>query len=83
MNCPNGYYNSLETDNLLGKGNLCLACGTGCLTCIGSSLNCTSCGNVTNIIYYKDLNSNICDVNCPDGQYIDTLVPNFCVKCSD
>ncbi len=86
MNCPNGYYNSLETVNLLGKGNLCLACDTGCLKCIGSSIECTSCGNITatNTIYYKDLKSNTCDITCPDnGQYLDIFVPNFCVKCSD
>ncbi len=45
MNCPNGYYNSLE--NISGLGNLCVLCDVSCLICIGSPNNCLSCGNVT------------------------------------
>jgi len=64
---------------------LCLKCDISCLICIGSKNNCTSCGNNTGgIIYYKDLYSNTCDITCPNnGQYVDILVPNLCVKCSD
>ena len=53
MNCPNGYFNSLETDNLQGKGNLCLTCDIGCLICIGIATNCTKCTTDSKgIIYY-------------------------------
>ncbi len=83
MNCPNGYYGSLIYIDNDDNTNRCKLCTIGCLICIGASTNCTNCGNVTNVIYYKDLNTNTCNIVCPAGQYIDALVPNSCVRCSD
>jgi hypothetical protein len=33
-------------------------------------------------IYYKDLNSNTCSPTCPNGQYIDNVLPNICNYCN-
>lgn len=33
-------------------------------------------------MYYKDLNSNTCNLDCPNGQFIDSLTPNLCVACN-
>jgi proprotein convertase subtilisin/kexin type 5 len=34
------------------------------------------------VIYYKDIYNKTCDISCPDGQFISTLYPNFCLPCN-
>jgi hypothetical protein len=46
-----------------------------------------SCNNDTTnssekIIYYKHVNQTICNISCPDGQFIKIGIPNSCQVCS-
>lgn len=46
-----------------------------------------SCNNDTSnasdiVVYYKYINQTICNVSCPDGQFIKAGTPNNCQACS-
>ena len=78
--CPNGYYADIFTGN-------CTECAGGCLTCYGSTSNqCNTCGvdltNSSNTRYKKILIPS-CVVDCPDGQYEETLGGYNCAKCHE
>ena len=32
-------------------------------------------------IYYLQINATICNPGCPNGQYVDVKVPNYCLEC--
>lgn len=58
-----------------------------CLTCTEAlNTDCQSCKNVTvegvTTIYYKHIGANKCDSTCPNGQFVDTAIPNVCQICS-
>jgi proprotein convertase subtilisin/kexin type 5 len=83
--CPiNTYVNSSVPTKIT-----CQNCDISCSICSGpSSSNCSACGNYTDgitlsiTIYYKDLKSITCNSSCPNGQYIDLLIPNVCQYCN-
>lgn len=77
--CPVGYW---------GNATLftCDKCSPGCTACTSLS-DCSVCGNVTinstaADVYYKDIYSSVCNLTCPDGQFISSTKQNVCVLCS-
>ena len=82
ITCPSGYWmnSTVQTDHQ------CSTCHEYCTVCTGpTNIECSQCGNQTVngtlIQYYKDQSTTTCNPTCPDGQYIDDLVPNRCVPC--
>lgn len=71
QDCEDGYWE--RTNDLK-----CAPCQEACLTCETSASDCSSCGNVTGIVYYH-LNTT-CYFKCPTGYYGDTM-NNLCVRC--
>lgn len=73
-------------NSTVGLDHQCTYCHSYCTVCTGpSNIECSFCGNTTinsSIVqYYKDRYSTTCNPDCPDGQYIDAIVPNKCVPC--
>lgn len=79
--CPSTTY--IDTVN-----NKCIDCHAWCLSCWGGlNTQCNRCNNITNssnqvTIYYLISGSSTCSQTCPDLQYIDSRVPNYCQLCS-
>lgn len=72
--CGNYYYG-------VDQYNLCLPCGTGCITCSGSATSCTVCGNVTGIPYFYESDDTLCLIKCPSRMY-GKISDNTCYSCS-
>lgn len=78
--CPTGFWRN----STVSLDHRCSPCHPYCTSCTGpTNYECEACSNVTTSIYYKDLYSTTCDATCPGGQFISTLIPNFCVPCSN
>lgn len=80
FNCPTGTY--ANTTNFT-----CIVCDISCATCYGPfSSNCLTCANVSSggtiTFYYLAVGESNCATNCPDGQYINILIPNYCQLCN-
>lgn len=79
--CPKGQIKELYA----AESYRCDSCLAPCETCVESKTLCTSC--LTSSIYnVKQIDSNSCAKNCPDGQYIvqtDILGHKECRKCHD
>lgn len=81
--CPVGFWpNSTES-----LDHQCSVCHSYCHSCTGpTNYECAACRNDTVNgtfeIYYKDIYSTTCDLTCPNGQFISTLFPNFCIPCN-
>jgi len=79
--CPSASY-------VDSTANKCLNCHPWCLTCWGPlNTQCSRCNNVTSssnqvTIYYLISGMGTCSQTCPDSQYIDAKVPNYCQLCS-
>lgn len=58
----------------------CVNCNTACATCYGpSAAQCTSCVNLTGVVYY--LLGSSCLTDCPGG-YVRNATINKCTQCS-
>jgi proprotein convertase subtilisin/kexin type 5 len=76
LKCPIKFWGNTSSNN-------CDACHAACLSCTSSGLDsCQSCGNISSTIYYKYIGADKCNTVCPDSQFIDTAIPNFCQKCA-
>jgi proprotein convertase subtilisin/kexin type 5 len=80
--CPSSTY----IDSTVNK---CLDCHSWCQSCWGPlNTQCNRCNNATNTssaqttIYYLISGTSTCSSSCPDLQYIDAKVPNYCQLCS-
>lgn len=71
--CPNGYYGDSDA-------YVCVMCHQSCKLCTNETY-CTSCKNVTGIVYFNFDNSS-CVFKCPDGYYGDES-QNECVPCNE
>ena len=56
-----------------------MPCHTSCAACNSNATDCSSCRNVTGIVYFH-INSNSCIVACPIG-YAAQIWNNTCVLC--
>lgn len=75
--CPSATYMYSPSANK----NVCGACFRGCLTCVGSSsVSCTSCLNLSTVIYFKDPSLSVCSISCP-AQYFGDVASNQCQQC--
>ena len=73
--CGDGFYERL-------LDNKCAPCHESCETCENSSSICTSCKNVTGLIYYLLEEDYTCYLNCPIGFY-GSPGDNKCLPCHD
>jgi proprotein convertase subtilisin/kexin type 5 len=79
FNCPVGTYQNTTL-------NECKTCDVSCATCNGpTNANCYKCANATVagslVVYYLAFATSVCSLTCPQGQYIDAAVPNYCQQC--
>ena len=71
--CPVGFYRD--------SNSICSQCDlTKCLSCQGTSTNCSSCG-YPNVLIVSATLIGRCDINCGSGFYYDP-VNNICTSCS-
>lgn len=80
VNCPSKTF-------LNNTVNVCSDCNVYCSVCWGSTnQECSRCANLTTsgvtIIYYLAVGSSTCSASCPQGQFIDASIPNYCQQCS-
>jgi proprotein convertase subtilisin/kexin type 5 len=80
FNCPTATY---PNSTLFA----CRPCDVSCATCNGpSSSNCLTCATVvsggTTTIYYLAIGASGCATTCPDGQFKNSAIPNYCQQCS-
>jgi proprotein convertase subtilisin/kexin type 5 len=80
INCPSATFANTTA-------NYCSPCHSFCSVCWGSTnFECSRCTNITigmvTQIYYLAIGSTVCNISCPQGQYIDSNNPNYCRQCS-